>query len=197
VSDWDRFLSEPTIFFRIWEGGLVFYGGFIAALLVSIWYLRKHRMPLLKTSDIFAPAISLGHAVGRAGCILAGCCYGGKADVVAWYAVIFPHAPRTFAPIGVPLYPTQWMESLGELVIFFLLLIVRRYKRFDGQIIAVYLILYASLRFFDEFFRGDSERGFFLGTGLSTSQFISLLFFPIGILLYILLMRRIKRERER
>ncbi len=191
VSDWDRFLDQPLIFFKIWEGGLVFYGGFIAAVAVSIWYVRRHRMPFLKIADIFAPGIAIGHAVGRVGCMLAGCCYGSVAPLGAWYAITFPPGPRTFAPVGIPLYPTQWMESLGELSIFFILLVVRKFKRFDGQIIAVYLMLYALLRFFDEYFRGDPERGF-LVPWLSTSQFISLIAFPAGVLLYVLLMRRAK-----
>jgi len=189
VSERQRFLENPLMILRIWEGGLVFYGGLIAALAVSAWYIRRHRMPLMKTCDIFAPAIALGHAIGRIGCFLAGCCYGKVCQGHPWYSVVFPDDPHTFAPVGLPLYPTQLIESVGEFVIFGLLLLVRRFKRFDGQLIACYLILYSVLRTTGEFLRGDVERGFLVEPYLSTSSFLSILIFAAGLYLYIKLGR--------
>lgn len=184
VSERDRFLANPLMFFKIWEGGLVFYGGLIAAAVVAIWYMRRHRMPLLLTCDVFAPGIALGHAVGRIGCFLAGCCFGRVCSKAAWYTVSFPHDPHTFAPPGVPLYPTQLFESGGELINFAILLVIRRFKRFDGQIFASYLMIYSIIRIVGEQFRGDVERGFLIEPWLSTSTFISLLMFAFGAFLY-------------
>jgi phosphatidylglycerol---prolipoprotein diacylglyceryl transferase len=190
VSEWDRFLSNPLMIVKIWEGGLVFYGGLIAALLVSAWYIRRHRMPVWITCDIFAPAIALGHAIGRVGCFLAGCCYGREVGSAAWYAITFPANVHSFAPQGMPLFPTQLMEASGEFVIFVVLFALRYVKRFDGQILATYLMLYAVLRSAVEVFRGDIERGFIIEPWLSTSQFISIFVFAAGLALYLLLWPR-------
>ncbi|MFH0800120.1 MAG: prolipoprotein diacylglyceryl transferase [Pseudomonadota bacterium] len=185
VSERERFFANPLMFFRIWEGGLVFYGGLIASIAVGTWYIRRHRMPVLITFDIFAPAVALGHSVGRLGCLLAGCCYGRAVGHPAWYAIVFQPSPRTFAPTGIPLYPAQTMESMGELSIFLILLLIRRFKSFNGQLISSYLMLYAVLRSFNEYFRGDVERGFVVGRWFSTSQFISILMFAAGLALYL------------
>lgn len=194
IADRERFFANPLMIFRIWEGGLVFYGGFIAAVAVAIWYMRRYKMPVLLTCDICAPAIALGHAIGRIGCFLAGCCYGRVVDAPAWYAVVFPSNTRTFAPTGVPLYPTQLMEVAGELSIFAVLVLLRHWKRFDGQILATWLMLYAIVRAFNESFRGDAERGFLIPGWLSTSQFISIILFAAGAALYVKYWRAGRKE---
>ncbi len=190
VAEREQFLQNPLMIVRIWEGGLVFYGGLIAALAVGVWYIRRHRMPLWVTMDIFAPAIAIGHAIGRIGCLLAGCCHGRIVGHDAWYALIFPTGVGSFAPGGVGLYPTQLMEVVGETLIFSLLLLIRRFQRFEGQLIASYLMMYAVLRAFNEYFRGDYERGFVVEPWLSTSQFISIILFAAGLALYLLLRSR-------
>lgn len=190
VSERQKFLDNPLMIFRIWEGGLVFYGGLIASLIVALWYIRRNRMPVLPICDVFAPAISIGHAIGRIGCLFAGCCYGRLVDPPAWYSIIFPPNARSFAPTGVALYPTQVMEAAGELLIFTFLVLLRKHKKFEGQIIAIYLMFYAVLRAIIEYFRGDTERGFLIDPWLSTSQFISILVFASGALLYAKYWRR-------
>lgn len=196
VSESDRFLANPLMFFKIWEGGLVFYGGLIAAVAVSIWYIRRHRMPLLLTCDVFAPGIALGHAIGRIGCFLAGCCFGRVCDHPGWYSVVFPHDPQTFAPPGLPLYPTQLIEAGGEFLNFAILMLLRHYKRFDGQIFATYLVLYGIIRMVGEQMRGDAERGFLVEPWLSTSTFISLFMIAFGLFLYAKLWRKTGRGME-
>lgn len=186
ISERDRFFANPLMIFKIWEGGLVFYGGLLGALLVSAWYIRRHHMQLWVTVDIFAPAIALGHAIGRVGCLLAGCCFGRVADMAHWYTLIFPGDVHSFAPSGIPLFPTQPMETIGEFIIFGILFGLRRVKRFEGQILASYLILYAILRTITEQFRGDVERGFLIEPWLSTSRFISLFLFVAGITIYVM-----------
>lgn len=189
VSERERFLQNPLIIFKIWEGGLVFYGGLIGAVLISIWYMRRHNLPFLIYCDIFAPGIALGHVFGRLGCLMAGCCYGRLVGHPAWYSITFPNDPHSFAPTGLPLYPTQIMESAGELIVFFILFFMRKHKRFDGQLLATYLILYAILRSFVEYFRGDTSRGFLIEPWISTSTFISILMFLAGVVIYILKLR--------
>lgn len=190
VADLDRFLANPLILFKFWEGGLVFYGGFLASLAVGFWFVWKHRLPALLYCDIFTLPLPLGHAIGRIGCFFAGCCHGRPTPGHPWYAVVFPDVARSSAPAGIPLYPTQLMESAGEFSIFLLLLLVRSRKRFDGQIFATYLMAYAVLRSTIETFRGDIERGFVIDPWLSTSQFISIMIFSVGLVLFLFGRRR-------
>ena len=111
-------ISTPLEIFKIWQGGLVYYGGLIGALLMGIGYCFKHRLSFFKVVDVFAPGLALGHVFGRIGCFFAGCCYGRLCDASAWYALRFPDVPSGIAPPHLPLYPTQLIESMGNLALF-------------------------------------------------------------------------------
>ncbi|MBI4411695.1 MAG: prolipoprotein diacylglyceryl transferase [Deltaproteobacteria bacterium] len=185
-----RWWMDPAVFFRIWEGGLVFYGGLIGAVLVSVWYCRRHRFSFLTVADVFTPGIALGHVFGRLGCFAAGCCYGLKAPVGSFWSVVFPYNSAGIAPANVPLYPVQLFESFGELVIFAVLFLFRKKKKFEGEVFVLYLTLYPVLRTILEFFRGDKIRGFIIEGMLSTSQFISMIWFTIALALWTTLRRR-------
>lgn len=185
VSEPHKVLENPLYLFRIWEGGLVFYGGFIGAVLISIWYFRKHRLPAWKYADFFAPALALGHGIGRLGCVLTGCCYGRPMLNDTWYALVFPLNPNSLAPGAIPLYPTQLMESGAEFLLFGLTMFLLRRKKIDGQVITIYVMGYAFSRFLIESLRGDAVRGFLFNGLLSTSQLIAIILFAIGYGLYL------------
>jgi phosphatidylglycerol---prolipoprotein diacylglyceryl transferase len=162
------------------QAGGVFYGGLIAALLVSWWYMRRTKLPLLRTADVFAPAIAIGHAIGRIGCFTAGCCWGERCDLP--WAVTFHSEEahnRVGVPLGVPLHPTQLYESAAEFAIFAILYWRIRKPHTQGSIISLYLILYSAARFVVEFFRYH-EQGNLLNGPLDTSQWISLVLFAMG-----------------
>lgn len=180
--------EDPLVFFRVWEGGLVFYGGMIAAVLTSVWYLHKHHIPFLPVADIFAPGLALGHAFGRIGCFAASCCYGREAPG-SWWSVIFPHTDFSIAPVGIPLYNTQLMESFWLFFIFLFLFFFRKRKRFDGEIFLLYLIFYPILRIVIETFRGDQIRGIFWW-GVSTSQMISIVWILIAVIIWTTALKR-------
>ncbi len=184
----------------IWEGGLVFYGGFIGAALAAALYMRRHRMPFFAYADTIIPSVAFGHFLGRLGCFLAGCCWGGLAPFDLPWAARFPPesmAYQTFldrpdparylAPGGaatLPLHPTQLYEAFGELALFLLLiLVVRPRKRFHGQVLATWLLAYAALRTVVELFRGDVERGVYLGLG--AGQWTSFAIFAIGVAVWV------------
>lgn len=181
ISDSAQFFRDPFSFFRIWEGGLVFYGGLIGAVAFAIWYTRRHRLAFWRMADIFAPGVSLGHFFGRLGCLMAGCCHGRPAPDGLWCAITFPFDEHGFAPVGVALYPTQLMEAFGNLLVFGLLYVLRTKKRFDGQVFALYLVFYAALRSGVEFYRGDTIRGFVFGGLMSTSQAVSVVLVLIAL----------------
>jgi phosphatidylglycerol:prolipoprotein diacylglycerol transferase len=124
LVDFDRFRQNPGELFSIVRSGGVFYGGLIAAVAVAFWYMWRHKMPLWTTCDVFAPGIALGHAVGRLGCLMAGCCYGRPDRTCPW-AITFTNpeaAANVGTPLGVALHPTQLYESAAEGLILLLLL---------------------------------------------------------------------------
>ena len=160
------------------RSGGVFYGGLLAASATAFFLVRRFRLPWWRTADSFAPAIALGQTVGRQGCFAAGCCWG-EPTALPWGVTFGERGHEvTGVPTGVALHPTQLYESFAALAILLLLLWLHRRKKFDGQVVLIYGVLYAATRFAIEFFR-DDPRGDILGltslTGLSTSQLISLL----------------------
>jgi len=157
---------------------------------VAFWYIRRHRLPFWQTCDVFAPGIALGHAIGRLGCLAAGCCYG-KPTGMPW-AITF-HDPAAAAnvgtPLGVPLHPAQLYESVAELLILFLLVATeRRGRAFAGRTFWLYMLLYGVSRFVIEFYRGD-PRGMVFDS-LSTSQFISVVLVPLSLTMLLWLSRQ-------
>ncbi len=158
ISYWQRdFAGQPwTEPFAIWHGGLVFYGGLALAVAVGVWRVRRLKLPLWKVSDCLVPGLALGHVFGRIGCLLNGCCYGRTCSL-PWAL----HYPHEFAADGsslfplTPVHPTQAYEALLDLALAGALTWLHQRRRFEGQVSAVYLISYAFIRSFVEFFRGD------------------------------------------
>jgi len=175
LINFDHFRQHPIQMFKIWEGGLVFYGGLIPAAIVAFGYMRWRRLPVWKLSDLISPLIALGLSFGRIGCFLAGCCYG-KETLLPW-GVVFKN-PDSLARLNVPLHPTQIYDAVNGVALFLVLSWMERKKTFDGQIFWLFILLYSITRFLVEMFRGD-PRGFLFENVLSTSQ-------GVGILLAIL-----------
>lgn len=180
-----EFFETPLEIFKIWKGGLVYYGGFIAAMITSIIYLKRRKIFLWKTADNFALALAAGHFFGRLGCFSAGCCYGSTCDLP--WAVTFTH-PETLAPIGIPIHPTQLYSAAANLMIFGFLWFFRGKKKFDGQLFWLYVLLYGIIRFFIEMFRGDF-RGPAFWALLSVSQVIGITMAVVGIVMLVILGR--------
>ena len=174
LTEYEYYLENPLDIFKIWQGGLVFYGGLLLAIPVVIIYIKKHNLPMWTIGDIFAPSIAIGHAIGRLGCLSAGCCYGRPTDLP--WAVTFTDPATLARPLGVPLHPTQLYEALAEFGIFVLLMFWRRHKSFDGQLFWLYILLYATARFIIEFFRAPETRNLIFN-GLSLAQGISIALF--------------------
>ncbi|OEU84435.1 MAG: prolipoprotein diacylglyceryl transferase [Desulfobacterales bacterium S5133MH4] len=186
LVNWSAFRHDPFEIVRIWHGGLVFYGGFIGAFLVAVWYIKRKGLSFLKTVDIIAPSLAFGQFVGRIGCFFAGCCYGKICDLP--WAVTFAH-PESLAPKGVPLHPTQLYSSINGLLIYLALVWLRRVKAFEGQIFWTYVLLYAVTRSIIECFRGD-DRGMFVEGMVSTSQLIGVIMAVTAIGMMIMLKRQ-------
>ncbi len=183
------------------RSGGVFYGGLIGGLLAVIVLIRLYKLPFWKVADAFAPGVALGQAFGRQGCFAAGCCWG-KETLLPW-GVHFTDLGHEYT--GVPVYgpdgadlflqPTQLYESFIMLAVFGILVYLHKRKKFDGQILIAYGIIYSIVRFSIEFVR-DDPRGDLLGfttlTGLSTSQGISLLVAAGSIIFMIVRLRKVR-----
>jgi phosphatidylglycerol:prolipoprotein diacylglycerol transferase len=182
VADWSDFVAPLSFSGKLTVvaerlGGLVFYGGFIGAIILILIYSKRRRTPLLQYIDLIAPILPIGHAIGRIGCLLGGCCYGIEVAHSHPLAIIYPENSLS-APPGVPLLAMPLIESCCNLLIAGILFISGRKIRTPGRVTALYLLLYAPVRFILEFFRGDEVRGVY--RGISTSQIISILLFAGG-----------------
>lgn len=186
LLNFSHYVQDPLDAFKIWNGGLVFFGGFIAALAAAIIYVRLKGIKVWETADVIAPALALGHAVGRIGCFFAGCCHGKVCDLP--WAIRFED-PNSLAPLHIPLHPTQLYSVFSNLSIFLFLLWLSGKKSFPGKIFWVYIFLYGILRSFIEIFRGDDRGDFFIDF-LSVSQGIGLTMAMISIVMLIWLSRR-------
>ena len=153
IVDPGPFLKNPLKIFAIWEGGLVFHGGLIAALITAFFYMRRHGLPWRPTFDALAVGMPLGVTLGRIGCFMAGCCFGKPSDLP--WAVRFTN-PETLCPVLDYLHPAQLYEALLSLGIFGVVFWLRKRKRFDGQILLTYFLLAGLVRFTVEFFRAPT-----------------------------------------
>jgi phosphatidylglycerol:prolipoprotein diacylglycerol transferase len=168
--------QEPARFAEQYlTGGLVFYGGLLGAIVGAFLCSRYFSLRLQDYFPVLIPVFPLIHGIGRIGCFLAGCCYGKPAS----WGIAFTNSP--VAPNGVRLIPTQLIEAGAELLICPLLLWFSR-RLPPMRLLALYFLVYAPVRFVLEFFRGDVIRGFLWG--LSTSQWISLAVFLLGLILW-------------
>jgi phosphatidylglycerol---prolipoprotein diacylglyceryl transferase len=184
---WNKYYPGHLIdVFKVWEGGLVFYGGFIGALVVALIYVPKNGLKFWKTADILAPAIPFGHFLGRLGCFSAGCCHGRSCDLP--WAVTFTN-PESLAPLNVPVHPTQLYSSASNFLIFLFIINYKRFKRFDGQVFWTYVIIYAVVRSILETFRGDFRGAEILGI-FSTSQFVALIMAVTALIMMTYLYRK-------
>lgn len=169
-----QIISDPKLLLNI-SDGFVVYGGIIGGILSAFLYCRKAKINFLKYFDLIIPSVALAQGFGRIGCFLAGCCYGE--ETTSNINVIFKHS--NFAPNNVRLVPTQLISSGLDFLNFAVLIFIAKYKKADGVVAGCYFVFYSAGRFILEFYRGDLVRGS-VGS-LSTSQFISIFMFIVGL----------------
>lgn len=167
---------------EVWNGGLVAYGGMLGGFVASLVLCRRRAIPLLRWADAAVPAVGLGTALTRLGCLLYGCDFGQRSELP--WAIRFPNGSPAWlhhhAAFGLPadarwsfpVHPTQLYELLTGLFLFAGLLALRRFRRFSGEVFVAWVVGYGILRPIIEVFRDDEDRG---SVGpLSTSQFIGI-----------------------
>lgn len=184
IVEWPSYVRSWSEFLSLGRAGGVFYGGLLGAVAATVILLRRRRISFWAFADAAAPSIALGQALGRVGCLLAGCCWGRECTLP--WAITFTSRiahENVGVPLGVPLHPAQAYEIAGTLALCALLLVFER-RAFSGETFARYVFGYALLRGTIEFFRGD-PRGVVLGS-MSTSQFIAACGVLAGLAIYAL-----------
>lgn len=189
-GDWDdlRYLQ----FFI--TGGLVFFGGLFGGIIAGIIYLKLHKIPVISGADMVAPFMALAHGIGRIGCFLNGCCWGAVTRFGYPWAVQFPKGSSCYRRqlreklisgddlYSLPVHPTQIYETLGNFMIFVILLIIYKKHKHTGVVTLSYLTMYGGLRFVTEMFRGESARPVY--GWLTASQTVALGMLTFGLVAF-------------
>jgi phosphatidylglycerol:prolipoprotein diacylglycerol transferase len=172
ISNFDYFRAAPQEIIRVDQGGLIFYGGLIGGVLAFLVLSKWRRLKVWDLADFTVTALPLGHALGRVGCFLNGCCGGCEAT------------SPSFLTGGLARYPVQLYEAFFNLGVYGLLTWYLLYKRGTkyGSVVALYLMSYPIVRFLLEFIRGDDRMR---AGGLDVAQIISLSLILVGIVLWI------------
>ena len=180
IQYYNFYIHHPVEIFKVWKGGLVFYGGLIGGVISSLIYIKRYNLNKWIIGDIFLVSLPLGQFFGRLGCLSAGCCYGKPCNLP--WAIVFKNRD-SLAPLNIPLHPTELYHAICNLGIFIFLFMLynSNKKKFNGQIVVYYGMLYSFCRFIVEFFRGD-DRGHILN--LSIPQFFSVIIFFISLFFY-------------
>ncbi len=171
LGSFGDYVDNPLEIFMLQHGGLSWFGGLFAGTLGGLYYIRKTGLPLYETLDLISPFAALGHAIGRIGCFLNGCCYGKVSEHFGLYS----------ESQGAMVIPTQIYSSIILVVLFVFLRFIQDRRHTPGQVFALYLIFDSVQRFIIEFWRGDHSPFF---AGLTAFQIFSIIAFCIGAVLY-------------
>jgi len=192
LIDWRDYVADPSLLLGTIRTAGVLVGGVAGGAIVFVLYARRTGLPLIRLADAIVAPLVLAQALGRFGCLSAGCCYGVPVDADHPLAVTFRH-PQAIASgrfSGQPLLAVQLIEALVDLVIVVVLtLLWRRRPKPEGTVMWCYVLLYSTARLTIEFYRGDVGRGLFFSERLSTSQ----LFAIAGLLLAAIMLIRGRR----
>jgi phosphatidylglycerol:prolipoprotein diacylglycerol transferase len=150
IFDWPSYRDNPVSALRFWEGGISFHGALFGGFLALVAFCHRSKISLPCLADVFAPSVMLAYVIGRVGCFFNGCCYGAPTNA-PWGVRFFDDEHGVWTP---PSHPTQLYAAALSLVFFGLLVLLeRRYHRFDGQVLCWYVIAAAVERFVMEIWR--------------------------------------------
>jgi phosphatidylglycerol:prolipoprotein diacylglycerol transferase len=186
-----RYLSNPAELLGLLRAGGVFLGGFFAAVVAGIVLFRRSKLPALVAMDAIIPSLAVGHAIGRLGCLMAGCCWGRVCELP--WAITYTDqqaAANVGTPLHVALHPFPVYAALFNFGLYALLEWLYARRPDPGTVFATYLVVYGAGRSLLEMTRGDAARGFVLSGALSTSQLIGIVMIALGAWLHLRILRR-------
>jgi phosphatidylglycerol:prolipoprotein diacylglycerol transferase len=191
VVELPRYIQNPGELLGVMRAGGVFLGAFLAALVAGVWLFHRHRLQPLPTLDALVPSVALGQAIGRVGCLLAGCCWGSVCELP--WAITYTNpdaAAMVGTPLHVPLHPFPIYSAVFNLLLYLGLAALYARRPAPGRVFASYLVIYGCGRFLLEEYRGDLSRGFVFDGSLSTSQLISAILVVFGVLHHLWISKR-------
>lgn len=190
VENWSVYMADPFSIIRVDQGGLIFYGGFVASTVAVVIFGRRHQVPLARLFDFVVTSVPLAHALGRIGCFLNGCCFGSCTATaphvqfpqhsIPWYSQIREGLIDNSAVWSKPVHPVQLYEAAFNFLVYGVIVWLFRRRLRPGMVTAVYLVLYSIGRFSLEFMRGDRADRLAVQQ-LSIGQFVSLLVLLAGL----------------
>src|SRR3989338_799546 len=184
------YFEDPIRVFYFWQGGFVSLGAFVFSAITWILYLHVRKFPVLKHFDHITLSVPIIIFFVRLGCLLAGCCYGKPTDFFLHLIFTDPSSAAGKLHSGEALHATQVYFMLNAVVMFIVLHLTYRYRRFQGQVLTTFLIYYGITRFLIEFLRGDADRGVYFDGMISTGQIVMVISFGVGIFLWKYLKKR-------
>ncbi|HKV04272.1 MAG TPA: prolipoprotein diacylglyceryl transferase [Candidatus Acidoferrales bacterium] len=187
LSAWDYYTANPREIFSIttFQSAGTFYGGVLGGIIWVVLYAHFQKMSFLRVLDLAAAPVALGHAIGRLGCFMAGCCYGKPTSLPWGVTFTSPVAERVAGtPLHVALHPTQLYEAAAEFINVGLLVWLGAKRRFAGQIVGAFFILYGVERGAIEFLRDDPGRTLMFHDRVSLMQIVSVGLIVAGIFLW-------------
>jgi len=188
LVDLPAYLRDPALLLGTIRAAGVLMGGVVAGAAVFVLYGRRHGLPMMRLADAAAAPVALAQSIGRLGCFSAGCCYGVPAAAGSRLAITFTDpmaAAQTGVPLNVPLVPTQLIQAANDLLLAGILTWIWRRRMPPGTATAAYLVLYGIGRGTIELWRGDGQRGLFLGGAVSTSQLLSVVSIVAGVVVFL------------
>lgn len=190
--DWDYYGNHLLEIPFVWQGGMAIQGGVVLGTIAGYWYLKKHNIDFWAFADIFAPALILAQSVGRMANLLNGDAFGHPTG--GNFGILYPESTLAHRTYGnQPLWPAEIWEGQIDILIFVVLLLFSSFKHAKGQVFVLYAILYSAARFGLEFLRGDYVN---LTLGLKSAQMTSLVVIIIGIILFIYLGYKDRKENQ-
>ena len=192
LTHWDEYKTDPIAIVRLWEGGLMLYGGYLLAIIGGILYVRRAGLRVWRVGDAAAPAMALGIGIGRLGCFFNGCCYGLPTKL-PWGIKFPPESYSSSVFPGERLHPSQLYMSGAGFLLFGILLVLDRKRRFDGWLFWTYIAMDAGLRFLIDFTRYYDQTSFLGRIGALSFNMNQLL--SVGLIVTAWVMLRVLRSR--
>ena len=202
ISDWPYYAADPKRILFVWEGGLIYYGGFVGGVFAIYLFARNRGQRFLSVLDLAIVPLPLSHALGRIGCFMNGCCFGDvcaagpavrfPAESMPWVRQVQLGFVSESAPHSLPVYPVQLYEAGANVLVYLLLLGLYRRRAPDGAVTGAYLAAYPVGRFLLEFLRGTERVKW---GGVPVAQVLSLALFALGVLVLLGVYRRSRTAR--
>jgi len=188
IQEWGYYSANLLEIFKIWDGGLSFFGGFIVAIVWGFFYLRSKKVHVLGYLDTIAPSVAIGHAIGRIGCIFGDGGHLGKLTTAQWGASILNTESEFYGQVR---HLTSLYEFVELTLIFVILYSLRKKRYFEGFLFSTYAFMYSFSRFFTDFYRTDPTY-----LGLTIAQYISITLFLIFGIFIIMNLKNLKKVKR-